>query len=112
MLLACLPPGERAFQCVCSSTPTPALLMICVGCVQDSAEFGRIGRYYAAESMLVWDEQRQVSCLLPAGGPSLAVSRQGPAAVASGRCQGACQHASIQAVAVWYRHDSPAQQQQ
>lgn len=28
---------------------------------QDSAEFGKIGRYYAAESMLVWDEQRQVS---------------------------------------------------
>ena len=27
---------------------------------QDSAEFGRIGRYYAAESMLVWDEGRQV----------------------------------------------------
>lgn len=25
-------------------------------CVQDSAEFGRIGRYYATESMLVWDE--------------------------------------------------------
>ncbi len=28
--------------------------------LQDSAEFGRIGRYYAAESMLVWDEKRQV----------------------------------------------------
>ena len=27
--------------------------------LQDTAEFGRIGRYYAAESMLVWDEQRQ-----------------------------------------------------
>lgn len=26
----------------------------------DSAEFARIGRYYATESMLVWDEQRQV----------------------------------------------------
>ena len=25
-------------------------------CLQDSAEFGRIGRYYATESMLVWDE--------------------------------------------------------
>ena len=24
--------------------------------VQESAEFGRIGRYYATESMLVWDE--------------------------------------------------------
>jgi divinyl chlorophyllide a 8-vinyl-reductase len=28
--------------------------------LQDSAEFGRIGRYYAAESMLVWDEARGV----------------------------------------------------
>ena len=26
--------------------------------IQDTAEFGKIGRYYAAESMLVWDEQR------------------------------------------------------
>ncbi|CAI6006687.1 unnamed protein product [Closterium sp. NIES-64] len=25
----------------------------------DAAEFGKIGRYYAAESMLVWDEQKQ-----------------------------------------------------
>jgi hypothetical protein len=25
---------------------------------QDAAEFGRIGRYYATESMLVWDEAR------------------------------------------------------
>ena len=28
--------------------------------LQDTAEFGKIGRYYAAESMLVWDEQRQL----------------------------------------------------
>ncbi|GJP57234.1 hypothetical protein CLOM_g16262 [Closterium sp. NIES-68] len=27
--------------------------------LEDAAEFGKIGRYYAAESMLVWDEQRQ-----------------------------------------------------
>jgi len=27
--------------------------------LEDSAEFGRIGRYYAAESMLVWDEKKQ-----------------------------------------------------
>ena len=27
--------------------------------VQDSAEFGRIGRYYATESMLVWDDKLQ-----------------------------------------------------
>jgi divinyl chlorophyllide a 8-vinyl-reductase len=33
---------------------------VCGGgcCLQDSAEFGKIGRYYAAESMLVWDEAR------------------------------------------------------
>ncbi len=24
---------------------------------QDSAEFGRIGKYYATESMLVWDDK-------------------------------------------------------
>lgn len=27
--------------------------------LQDSAEFGRIGRYYATESMLVWDGKQQ-----------------------------------------------------
>ena len=27
--------------------------------LQDTAEFGRIGRYYASESMLVWDEETQ-----------------------------------------------------
>ena len=27
--------------------------------LEDAAEFGRIGKYYATESMLVWDEQRQ-----------------------------------------------------
>ena len=27
--------------------------------LQDSAEFGRIGRYYATESMLVWDQDQQ-----------------------------------------------------
>ena len=27
--------------------------------MEDSAEFGRIGRYYATESMLVWDEARR-----------------------------------------------------
>ena len=27
--------------------------------INDTAEFGRIGRYYAGESMLVWDEQKQ-----------------------------------------------------
>ena len=30
-----------------------------VPALQDTAEFGRIGRYNAAESMLVWDEERQ-----------------------------------------------------
>ena len=27
--------------------------------LQDTAEFGRIGRYYASESMLVWNEETQ-----------------------------------------------------
>jgi divinyl chlorophyllide a 8-vinyl-reductase len=27
---------------------------------QDAAEFGRIGKYYATESMLVWDEAKGV----------------------------------------------------
>ena len=27
------------------------------GMVQDAAELGRIGRYYAVESMLVWDAE-------------------------------------------------------
>jgi divinyl chlorophyllide a 8-vinyl-reductase len=26
---------------------------------QESAEFGRIGKYYATESMLVWDDRAQ-----------------------------------------------------
>ena len=30
-----------------------------VPALQDTAEFGLIGRYYAAESMLVRDEERQ-----------------------------------------------------
>ena len=30
-----------------------------VPALQDTAEFGRIGRYYATESMLVWDKERQ-----------------------------------------------------
>ncbi len=29
-------------------------------CSQDAAEFGRIGKYYAVESMLVWDPVKQV----------------------------------------------------
>ena len=27
--------------------------------LQDTAEFGRIGRYYATESMLIWDPKTQ-----------------------------------------------------
>jgi divinyl chlorophyllide a 8-vinyl-reductase len=27
--------------------------------LEDAAEFGRIGKYYATESMLVWDESQQ-----------------------------------------------------
>ncbi len=33
----------------------------CVLCPpQDAAEFGRIGKYYAVESMLVWDPVKEV----------------------------------------------------
>lgn len=39
-----------------SFSPTAATSFCCF---QDSAEFGRIGKYYATESMLVWDEERQ-----------------------------------------------------
>lgn len=28
-------------------------------CAQDAAELGRIGKYYATESMLVWDDKQQ-----------------------------------------------------
>lgn len=35
---------------------------------QDAAEFGRIGKYYAVESMLVWDPVKQV--YLPEATPS------------------------------------------
>ncbi len=31
--------------------------------MQDAAEFGRIGKYYAVESMLVWDPVKQVRCV-------------------------------------------------
>ena len=34
-------------------------LVLVLPLLQDSAEFGRIGKYYATESMLVWDEKRQ-----------------------------------------------------
>ena len=30
-----------------------------VQALQDTAEFGRIGRYYAAKSITTWDEERQ-----------------------------------------------------
>lgn len=39
----------------CSCRITLALAMV-PPYAQDSAEFGRIGKYYATESMLVWDE--------------------------------------------------------
>lgn len=35
-------------------------ISLCISTVlQDSAEFGRIGRYYATESMLVWDDKQK-----------------------------------------------------
>jgi len=39
--------------CACARQDWGILLL------QDSAEFGRIGRYYATESMLVWDDKQQ-----------------------------------------------------
>ena len=35
------------------------LRRLSVADLQDSAEFGRIGRYYATESMLIWDPKRE-----------------------------------------------------
>ena len=71
--LECSPAGEMLFKALGKkpwmiSLPI-ALMDVPVGvleflsqrfpALQDTAEFGKIGRYYAAESMLVWDEQRQ-----------------------------------------------------
>ena len=39
--------------------PAALLLRPAIEGINDTAEFGRIGRYYASESMLVWDEQKQ-----------------------------------------------------
>ena len=33
--------------------------MTCTAAMQDAAELGRIGKYYATESMLVWDPKAQ-----------------------------------------------------
>lgn len=63
-LLACTPhPCLRtlALACCCRrSCSAPAAAAAAGAALQDSAEFGKIGRYYAAESMLVWDEKRGV----------------------------------------------------
>ena len=46
--------------------------------LQESAEFGRIGKYYATESMLVWDDKKQVHILSSfATQPALFCRRQG-----------------------------------
>lgn len=37
----------------------PVLISYARASSQDSAEFGRIGKYYATESMLVWDPKTQ-----------------------------------------------------
>eukprot|EP00983_Pelagomonas_calceolata_P038926 1136973-Pelagomonas_calceolata.AAC.14 len=55
---------------------------------QDAAEFGRIGRYYAVESMLVWDPVRQQ--YLPDATPrwnALIRVRDGPSRL-GGPCDG------------------------
>ncbi len=55
--------GERTYTHVAAvsqcSRPAP---LHCAP--QDAAEFGRIGKYYAVESMLVWDPVKQV-CVCP-----------------------------------------------
>ena len=42
---------------MCSASPSPRFLVLCS---QDAAEFGKIGKYYAVESMLVWDPVKKV----------------------------------------------------
>lgn len=71
--------GSMMCTCITSDMQLPAVLLRCVAWnyyrvqitshrahgviltagLQDSAEFGRIGRYYATESMLVWDDKEQ-----------------------------------------------------
>jgi divinyl chlorophyllide a 8-vinyl-reductase len=36
-----------------------SIMGACLSIMQESAEFGRIGKYYATESMLVWDDRAQ-----------------------------------------------------
>ncbi len=51
-------PGPGAGSPLPPHAPRPMLQVLCFlpPRAQDSAEFGRIGKYYATESMLVWDE--------------------------------------------------------
>ena len=64
-LSLCLPSAPPR-RCLTSSSRPGGLPALCVahvpavaGALQDSAEFAKIGKYYATESMLVWDEQAQ-----------------------------------------------------
>jgi divinyl chlorophyllide a 8-vinyl-reductase len=52
------------------NAPTAILekVAMLVPAVEDTAEFARIGCYYASESMLVWDEKRD--CYDPDSTPS------------------------------------------
>jgi hypothetical protein len=72
-LLGCAAPPARRVWCSSSarrwagqelaapdSPPLPAPPSPCHTSAQDAAEFGRIGKYYAVESMLVWDPVKQV----------------------------------------------------
>ncbi len=45
-------PFPHVFPCFLPRHPLPSH--------QDAAEFGRIGKYYAVESMLVWDPVKEV----------------------------------------------------
>jgi hypothetical protein len=78
-----------------------SLLFLLLPCVlQDSAEFGRIGRYYAAESMLVWDDKRQVRA---AAGMQQIVKTAGPGHAGSGRQQLLASSVTPAMAAAWHR---------
>lgn len=65
--------ASAAATCSCShSRPLPPLAEL----PQDSAEFGKIGKYYAVESMLLWDPETQQYLVRRRGGPGAALVPQ------------------------------------
>jgi divinyl chlorophyllide a 8-vinyl-reductase len=64
------PPRMLSFPMAVMNTPTAILekVAMLLPAVEDTAEFARIGCYYASESMLVWDEKRD--CYDPDATPS------------------------------------------